>query len=85
MGIAHRGANILAAEQLLDFLQVLSHVVEEDCRRGTPQPVGCDLPHRHLTARRSQSQIERAGWKMAPRNIPQTQSAGWDSFTLKPS
>jgi hypothetical protein len=36
---------ILVTEQFLDFPQILSHVVEQNCRRGMPQPVRGDLPH----------------------------------------
>ena len=34
VGIAHRGADILVAKELLDFPQILSHMVKEDRRRG---------------------------------------------------
>jgi hypothetical protein len=40
MGVAHCGANILVAKQLLDFPQILSHVVEQDRRRRVAQAVG---------------------------------------------
>jgi hypothetical protein len=36
VGIAHRGADILVAEELLDFPKILSNVIEEDCGRGMP-------------------------------------------------
>ena len=36
MGIADRRANVLVAEQFLDFPQILSHLVEEDRRRRVP-------------------------------------------------
>ena len=32
------------AEELLDFPQILSHLVKEDRRRGVAQAMGCDLP-----------------------------------------
>jgi hypothetical protein len=34
VGVAHRGADILVAEESLDFAQVLSHVVKENRSRG---------------------------------------------------
>jgi hypothetical protein len=37
--IAHGRADILVAEQFLDFPQILSHVVEQDCGRGMPEPI----------------------------------------------
>jgi hypothetical protein len=52
VGVADRGADILVAKhaarnrrQFLDFPQILSHVIEQNCRRGMPQPVRGDLPH----------------------------------------
>ena len=36
VGIAHGGADILVAEELLDFPQILSHVVKEDRGRRMP-------------------------------------------------
>src|SRR5262245_6527953 len=36
--IADRRADMLMAEELLDFPKLLSHLVEEDCGRGMPQP-----------------------------------------------
>jgi len=45
VGIALGGANILVAEQLLDFPQILSYVVEQDRGRAVAQSVCCDLPH----------------------------------------
>ena len=59
MGIAHGGADILVAEQLLDFPQILSHLVEEDRGRGVAQPVRGDLPHPEGSAGGPQPQIER--------------------------
>jgi hypothetical protein len=54
MGIAHGRADILVAEQFLDFPQILSHLVEEDRGRGVAQPMRGDLPTpRALQAARS--------------------------------
>ena len=54
MGIAHGRADILVAEQFLDFPQILSHLVEEDRSRGVAQPMRGDLPYpRALQATRS--------------------------------
>ena len=39
VGIAHRGADILVAEEFLDFAQILAHVVEEDRGCAVAQPV----------------------------------------------
>jgi hypothetical protein len=36
MGIAHGRADILVAEQFLDFPQILPHLVEKDRGRGNP-------------------------------------------------
>ena len=54
MGIAHGRADILGAEQFLDFPQILSHLVE-DRGRGVAQPMRGDLPPtpRALQAARS--------------------------------
>ena len=38
MGIAHGRADILVAEQFLDFPQILSHLVKEDRCRAVPYP-----------------------------------------------
>jgi hypothetical protein len=45
MGIAHGRADILVAEQFLDFPQILSHLVEEDRGHGVAQPMRGDLPY----------------------------------------
>ena len=37
MGVAHGGADVLVAEQLLDFPQILPHMVKEDRGRAMPQ------------------------------------------------
>src|SRR6478672_4213160 len=58
MGVAHGGADILVAEQLLDFAQILSHVVKQDRRRAVAQPVGGDLSHPESSASGTQPQIE---------------------------
>jgi len=60
VGIAHGGADILVAEELLDFPQILSHVVEQDRGRAVAQPVGGDLPHPERIACRSEPEVERA-------------------------
>ena len=60
MGIAHGRADILVAEQLLDFPQILSHLVEEDRGRGVAQPMRGDLPYPERSAGRPQPQVERA-------------------------
>ena len=36
VGVAHGRTDILVAEELLDFPQILFHVVKEDCGRGMP-------------------------------------------------
>ena len=36
VGVAHRRADILVAEKLLDLPQILSQVIEEDRGRGMP-------------------------------------------------
>jgi len=66
MGIAHGRADILVAEQLLDFPQILSHLVEEDRGRGVAQSMRRDLPHPKRSAPRSQPQIERPVGKRRP-------------------
>jgi hypothetical protein len=60
VGIAQSGANALVAEQLLNFPQILSHVVKEDRRCGMAQPVGCDLPHPERSTCPPEPQVERA-------------------------
>jgi hypothetical protein len=45
MGIADCRADILVAEQFLDFPQILSHLVEQDRGRGVAQPMRGDLPY----------------------------------------
>ena len=59
MGIAHGRADILVAEQLLDFPQILSHLVEEDRGRGVAQPMRGDLPYPEGSTGGPQPQIER--------------------------
>jgi len=66
VGVAHGRADILMAEQLLDFSQILSHVVKEDRRRRVPQPVGCDFPHPKRSASGPQAKVERAVGKRSP-------------------
>ena len=54
VGVAHGGADILVAEEPLDLSQILYRVVEQDCGRGVPEPMGCYLPTpRALQAERS--------------------------------
>ena len=60
VGIAHCRADILVAEELLDFPQILSHVVEQDCGRGVPEPMGGDLPHPNRSASGPDPKVERA-------------------------
>jgi hypothetical protein len=59
MGIAHGRADILVAEQFLDFSQILSHLVEEDRGRGVAQPMRGDLPYPEGSTGGPQPQIER--------------------------
>ena len=59
MGIAHGRADILVAEQFLDFPQILSHLVEEDRGRGVAQPMRGDLPYPEGSTGGPQPQIER--------------------------
>ena len=54
------------AEEFLDFPQILSHVVEQDCGCGVAQPVGGNLPHPDRSARRTQPQIKRTVGNGAP-------------------
>jgi hypothetical protein len=58
MGIAHGRADILVAEQFLDFPQILSHLVEEDRGRGVAQPMRCDLPDPEGSTGGPQPQVE---------------------------
>src|SRR6476660_6626848 len=67
VGVAHGGADIFVAEQLLDFAQILSHVVKQDRRRAVAQPVGGDLPYPEGSASGSQPQIERPVGERSPR------------------
>jgi hypothetical protein len=59
MGIAHGRGDILMAEQFLDFPQILFHVIEQNCRRGMPQPLRGDLPYPEGSTGGPQPQIER--------------------------
>ena len=59
VGVAHRGADILVAEQFLDFPQILFHLVEEDRGRGVAQPMRGDLPYPEDSTGGPQPQIER--------------------------
>jgi hypothetical protein len=54
--VANRCADAFVAQQLLDFRQILSHVVEQDCRRAVAQPRGDDLAHPEGSARRPQAE-----------------------------
>ena len=77
MGVADGGADIFVAEELLDFPQILSHVVKEDRRRGVTQAVGCDLPQPEGSTGRPEPQIERTvgdGAKLF-RGYPEAQPA----------
>ena len=67
MGIAHGRADILVAEQFLDFPQIISHLVEQNCRRGMPQPVGGDLPYPEGSTGGPQPQVKRPVRKRSPR------------------
>ena len=60
MGVADRGANVLVAEELLDFPQIFPQVVKQDRGRAVAQPVGCELPYPERPASGSQPQVERA-------------------------
>ena len=58
--VAHVGAGTLVAEEILDFAQIRSHVVEQDRGGGAvAQPVGCDLPHPKRSAS-GPVEVERA-------------------------
>jgi hypothetical protein len=59
VGIADCGADILVPEELLNFPQILSHVVKENRGRTMAQSMGCDLPHPEGSARSPQPQVER--------------------------
>jgi hypothetical protein len=48
------------AKQFLDFPQILSHMIEQNCRRGMPQPVRGDLPRPEGSACGAQPKVERA-------------------------
>jgi hypothetical protein len=91
VGVANRGADILVAEELLDFAQILSHVVKEDRGRGMPEPMGGHLPHPEGSATSPQSQIERPVGKWRPgvsrkhklRSCEGDPARGEDSFALE--
>ena len=68
MGIAHGRADILVAEQFLDFPQILSHLVEEDRGRGVAQSMRGDLPYPEGSTGGPQPQIERPVGKRRARN-----------------
>jgi hypothetical protein len=70
MGIAHGRADILVAEQFLDFPQILSHLVEEDRGRGVAQPMRGDLPYPEGSTGGPQPQIERAVGKNGAPEYP---------------
>ncbi len=70
MGIAHGRADILVAEQFLDFPQILSHLVEEDRGRGVAQPMRGDLPYPEGSTGGPQPQIERPGWENGAPEYP---------------
>jgi hypothetical protein len=48
------------AEELLDFANILSYMVKEDCGGGMPQPMGGDLPHPERPASCPEPEVERA-------------------------
>ena len=58
VGVADR-ADILMAEEFLDFPQILSHLVEQDCGCGVAQSVRGDLPDPEGYTGRPEPQIER--------------------------
>jgi hypothetical protein len=61
MGIAHGRADILVAEQFLDFPQILSHLVEQDRGCGVAQSVRGDLPHPEGDREKSGAERAAAG------------------------
>ena len=70
VGVAHGCADILVAEQLLVFPQILSHLVEEDRGRGVAQSMRRDLPHPKRSAPRSHRKLNARLENGAP-DIPQ--------------
>jgi hypothetical protein len=73
VGVADRGANVLVAEELLDFPQIFPQVVKQDRGRAVAQPVSCELPYPERPASDSQPQVERAIGKRLAR-IPRKQA-----------
>jgi hypothetical protein len=51
VGVPHGGADILVAEEFLNFPQILSHVIKEDRCGAMAEPVRRDLPHRDRARR----------------------------------
>ena len=68
VGVAERGANILVAEEFLDFPQILSQLVEQNCGCGVAQSVRGDLPYPEGSTGRAEPQIERTDRERRPRN-----------------
>jgi hypothetical protein len=78
--VAHSGADIFVAEQLLDFEQILSHVVEQDRGGavtqassrggGVPSPPG----ERLRILQRSYCQRSAIGFQKKRRRLPQMSS-----------
>jgi hypothetical protein len=66
VGVADRGANILVAE-FLDFPQILSQLVEQNCGCGVALSVRGDLPHPEGSTSRADPQIERTVREQRPR------------------
>jgi hypothetical protein len=67
VGITDRGADVLVPQELLNFPQVLSHMVKEDRRGAMAEPVRRDLPHFERSASGTQPQVKRAVGKRCAR------------------
>ena len=74
VGVADRGANILVAEEFLDFPQILSQLVERNCGCGVAQAVRGDLPHPEGSTGRADRKLNARIENGAP-EIPETQTA----------
>ena len=67
VGIAHGGAIVPVAEELLDFPQIFSHLVKQNCGRTVAQPMRGDLPHPERSASGPQPQVESPVRERCPR------------------
>ena len=67
VGVANGGADVLMPERLVNFPEILPHVIKRDRGRAMAQPMGGDLPTPERSTRCPEPQVERAVGKRRAR------------------